>query len=174
MAEQAFVSSVPGIYSGLLKLIREAATEQSEDIVVFPFELAQYEPRTYVIVGPIAGPRYEWEAIPLQIREVFDITGKVIVYRGETPSAEGNVSLAEEALTEAFTTMVACVMTPALAGRGAPTYGTEGPNAQITVPIEAAHEAGPGIVEGTGSGWQSVITWGMHYEAVLNPVPALP
>jgi hypothetical protein len=171
---EAFTSSVPGIYAGLLKLVREAAAEQSPEVAVFPFQLAKYMPAIYVIVGKIVGPRYEVEAIPLQLREVFDITGKVIVYKGETPTAEENNSLAEDALTEAFATFIACVMTPALAHRGAPTFGTSGPSAQKVEPTEARHEAGSGIIEGAAGGWLSVIDWGFHFESILNPVPALP
>lgn len=170
----AFTSSVPGIYAGLLKLIREAADEQSQEVAVFPFELEEYKPAVYVVVGKIEGPRYEWEAIPLQMREVFDITGKVIVYRGETPSGERNLALAEEAITETFDTMMSCVMTPTLAHRGAPTFKTTGPSAQIVLPLESSHEAGPGVLEEQPAGWMSTITWGFHFEAILNPVPALP
>jgi hypothetical protein len=174
VSEPTFTSSVPGIYTGLLKLVREAGAEQSQEVAVFPFELNQYKPGSYVILGPLKGPTYEWEAIPLQVREIFDITGKAIVYKGETPTAEENQQLATEALTEVFSVMVNCLMTPALANRGAPTFGTSGPSAQITVPLEARHEAGPGIIEGTTGGWMSVIDWGIHFESILNPVPALP
>jgi hypothetical protein len=172
MTESSFVSSVPGIYSGLLELIRKAAEEQSKTVSVFEFELAQYEPAAYVIVGPIKGPRYEWESIPLQMREVFDICGKATVFSGDSPGT--NTAVAVEVLTETFAAFQSCVMTPALENRGAPTFGTAGPSAQIVLPLEANYDAGLDIIAGQPGGWGGVIEWALHFEAVLNPVPYLP
>jgi hypothetical protein len=167
-----FTSSVPGIYEGLLNLIRKAAAEQSKPVSVFEFELAQYEPAAYVIVGPIKGPQYEWESIPLQMREVFDIHGKATVFTGENPGT--NPTVAVEVLTQTFAAFQSCVMTPALENRGAPTFGTSGPAAQIVLPLEASYEAGLDVIAGQPGGWGGVVEWAIHFEAVLNPVPYLP
>lgn len=172
MSEPAFASSVPGIYEGLLKLIREAAEEQSKPVSVFPFELAQFEPARYVIVGEIKGPEYEWESIPMQMRETYDILGKATVFSGD--SAATNPTLATEILSETFALLLGCVWTPALANRGYPTFGVTTPPVQIVLPLEAKYDAGLDVIAGQPGGWGGVIEWGLHFEVILNPTPALP
>jgi hypothetical protein len=173
MSEGAFVSSVPGIYEGLLKLVREAAAEQSSpQVSVFPAELAQYEPQAYIIVGPIKGPRYDWHAIPLQLTEEYEIQGKVTVFSGD--SAATNESLAAEVLTQTFALFGECVAGPAIANRDAPTFGTSGPNAQVMFPVQADYTAGLDIMAGQPSGWGGVIDWALTFKAIINPAPYLP
>lgn len=169
MTEPSFVSSVPGIYEGLLKLIREAAEEQSQPVSVFPAALAQFEPARYIIVGPIKGPRYDWHAIPLQLEETYEIQGKATVFSGD--SAATNQTLAAEVLTETFELLGACVMGPAIANRDAPTFGTSGPNAQVMFPIEANYEAGLDVIAGQPGGWGGVIDWALTFKAIITPSP---
>ena len=166
----AFVSSVPGIYEGLLALIREAAEEQSNPLVsVFPFELAQYEPQAYILVGPIKGPRYDWHAHPSQLEETYEIQGRVTVFSGDSPDT--NPTLATEILTQCFAILGSCVMGPAIANRDAPTFGTSGPNAQVMFPIGADYEAGLEIIAGQPGGWGGVIDWALTFKAIINPSP---
>lgn len=168
----AFVSSVPGIYEGLLKLIREAAEEQSQPVSVFPAALAQFEPARYIIVGPIKGPRYDIHALPIQLEELYEIQGKATVFSGESPAA--NKDLAAEILTQTFDLLGACVMGPAIANRDAPTFGTSGPNAQVMFPIAADYEAGLDIIAGQPGGWGGVIDWALTFKAIITPSPQLP
>jgi len=172
MSEPTFISSVPGIYEGLLKLIREAAAEQSQPVSVFPAALAQFEPARYIIVGPIKGPRYDWHAHPIQLEEDYEIQGKATVFSGE--SAATNQTLAAEVLTQTFEVLEKCVMGPAIANRDAPTFGTSGPNAQVMFPIQADYEAGLDIMAGQPSGWGGVIDWALTFKAIINPAPYLP
>jgi hypothetical protein len=164
---QDLVSSVPGIYTALVGLVKGAAEEQPEVVSVFDFALGQLVPARYITVEGIEGPRYEWEAIPLQMREVYDIHGKVTVFSGDSPAT--NPRLALQVLTETFGLFQSCVMTPALEKRGAPTFGTDGPSAQIVLPLEASYDAAPGSMDGGPSGWSGVITWSFHFEAVITP-----
>lgn len=166
-----FVSSVPGIYENLLRLIREAAEEQSQPVSVFPFELAQYEPARYIIVGPVRGPRYEVEALPLQLAETYEIEGKATVFTGD--SAAMNPGLAAEVLTQTFALLGECVMGPAIANRSAPTFGTTGPAAQIMFPVQADYQAGVDVIGGQPGGWGGVIDWALTFKAIISPAPAL-
>jgi hypothetical protein len=170
MTEQGFTSSVPGIYEGLLALVREAAEEQPKPVSVLPFELAQYEPSRYVIVGPIKGPHYEWESIPMQMREVYDICGKATVFTGSGGTTE---TTATKVLSETFALLLNCVWTPALANRDYPTFGLKETTVQIMLPLEAKYDAGLDVIAGQPGGWGGVIEWGIHFEVVLNPTPAL-
>jgi hypothetical protein len=166
-----FVSSVPGIYEGLLKLIREAAAEQSQPVSVFPAALAQFEPARYIIVGGIKGPRYDWHAIPLQLAEEYEIQGKVTVFSGD--SAATNQSLAAEVMAQTFALFGECVAGPAIANRDAPTFGTSGPNAQVMFPVQAEYDAGLDIMAGQPSGWGGVIDWALTLKAIITPSPQL-
>jgi len=164
-----FVSSVPGIYEGLLKLIREAAGEQSRPVGVFPAALAQFEPARYIIVGPVKGPQYEIEALPIQLAETYEIQGKATVFSGESPAT--SPELAAEVLTQTFGLLGACVFGPAIANRDSPTFGTTGPSAQIMFPIQADYEAGLDIIDGQPGGWGGVIDWAITFKAIITPTP---
>ena len=169
-----FVSSVPGIYEGLLKLIREAAAEQSQPVSVFPAALAQFEPARYIIVGPVKGPQYEVEALPIQLAETYEIQGKATVFSGETPPATEPAraaELASEVLTQTFSLLGACVFSPAIANRDSPTFGTTGPSAQIMFPIQADYEAGLDIIGGQPGGWGGIIDWALTFKAIITPTP---
>jgi hypothetical protein len=169
MTESSFVSSVPGIYEGLLKLIREAVAEQSQPVGVFPAALAQFEPARYIIVGPIKGPRYDWHAHPIQLQETYEIQGKATVFSGDSPAT--NEALAAEILTQCFDLFGECVAGPAIANRDAPTFGTSGPNAQVMFPVQADYTAGLDIMAGQPGGWGGIIDWALTFKAIINPSP---
>lgn len=173
MSEGSFTSSVPGIYEGLLKLVREAAEEQSKPVSVFPVLLGQFEPKRYIIVGGIKeGPDYEWHAHPLQLEELYQIEGKVTVFSGD--SAATNPALAAEVLAQCFALLGECVLGPALANRDAPTFGTSGPSAQIMIPIRASYDSGTDLIAGQPAGYGGVIDWAITFKAIINPAPYLP
>jgi len=172
----AFVSSVPGIYAGLLKLVREAAEEQSKPVSVFPGALAQFEPARYIIVGPIKGPRYDWHAIPIQLAEEYEIQGKASYFTGETPPATEPARAAElaaEVMAQTFELFGECVAGPAIANRNQPTFGTTGPSAQVMFPIQADYTAGLDIIAGQPGGWGGVIDWALTFKAIISPSPQL-
>jgi hypothetical protein len=169
MTEGSFVSSVPGIYEALERLVREAAAEQSKPVSVFPDLLAQFEPERYIIFGPVRGPRYDWHAHPIQLEETYEICGKVTIFSGE--SAATNTSLASEVLTECFALLGECVMAPALLNRDAPTFGTSGPSAQVMFPVQAEYQAGLDIIGGQPGGWGGVIDWALTFKAIISPAP---
>ena len=164
-----FVSSVPGIYNGLMKLIREAAAEQSRPVSVFPKVLPQFEPAAYILVGPIKGPRYDIRALPIQLEETYEICGKATVFTGESPVE--NEDLASEVLAQTFELLGNCVMGPAIANRDAPTFGTSGPNAQMMFPVDADYEDGLDIMGGQPAGWGGVIDWALTFKAIISPSP---
>lgn len=171
-----FASSVPGIYGGLLNLVREAAEEQSKPVSVFPDLLAQFEPARYIIVGPVKGPRYEIESIPIQLAEEYEIHGKATVFTGDTPPAAEPAraaELASEVMAQTFALLGECVFGPAIANRDAPTFGTAGPNAQIMFPIAAEYESGLDIIAGQPGGWGGVIDWALTFKAIITPAPQL-
>lgn len=172
MSEGTFTSSVPGIFEALERLIREAAAEQSKPVSVFPEELAQFEPDRYIIVGPMRGPRYEWHAIPIQLEETYEIKGKATVFSGE--SAATSTTLAAEVRTQTFELLERCVFGPVIANRGAPTFGTTGPSAQVMFPLEADYQAGLDVMGGQPSGWGGVIDWALTFKAIITPAPQLP
>lgn len=161
------VSSVPGIYEALAKLVTEAGNEQSPPVPVFDFEIGQYEPARYITIHEIGGPRYDWEAIPYQQRELYEIHGLTTVFTGDSPTT--NPKVATEVLTETFNLHQACVMTVVVSNRKAPFLGTTGPTPQIMLPEEAHYEAGPGVMDGAPSGWVGKLNWSFHFEAILTP-----
>ena len=97
---QDLVSSVPGIYTALLSQIQAAAAAQNPPVNVFPFEIGQYEPGSYVTVERIAGPSgsgagpvYEWEAIgSFAQKEKYTVCGKATVATGDSVTS-GTVAI---------------------------------------------------------------------------------
>jgi hypothetical protein len=171
MTEPTFTSSVPGIYEGLLRLIREAAEEQSQPVSVFELLLAQFEPARYIILGPIKGPTYDWHAHPIQLEEVYEIHGKATVFTGESPLESKTV--ASEVMTQTFALLSECVIGPAIANRDAPTFGTTGPAAQVMFPVQADYNAGLDLIAGQPGGWGGVIDWALTFKAIITPSPQL-
>lgn len=163
---QDLVSSVPGIYEALLKLIEEAASEKP-NVYVFPWELKQYEPATYIIVGGIKGPRFEWHAIPFQQEEHYEIHGKVSVFVGEQDSPD--VKLAVNAMNEVWSVFDSCVMSQVVSNRTAPFLKTTGPTPQIMLPQEAEFTAGVGVIANGPGGWVANIDWSFEFATILTP-----
>jgi hypothetical protein len=161
------VSSVPGIYKALFSLIEKAAGEQESAPAVFPWELKQYEPRSYIVVSGIKGPRFEWHAIPYQQEEHYSIFGKVSVFTGEAQTPNTEVAVA--AMEEVWSLFNACVMTPVVSNVKAPFLGTTGPTPQIMLPEEADFNAGVGIIANGPAGWQANIDWSFSFAAILTP-----
>lgn len=163
---QGLASSVPGVYAALIGLVEEAAGEQSEPIAVFPFELKQYEPATYILLGGIKGPRYEWESIGYYSQtEKYEIHGKVATFTG----ASGEKAIAVAAIANTYAAFNACVMSPVISNRNEPILGTEGPSPYLVLPDEAQFSAGVGLIDNGPAGWQTTLDWSFHFEAYLTP-----
>ena len=165
---QGLVSSVPGVYAALLKLAQEAGGEQEEPVMVFPFELAEYEPASYVLISGIKGPRYEWESIgDFAQKELYEIHGKATVFSGD--DVGNNPGLAIDVMTETFALFQTCVMTPVMSNRDMPILGTTGPTPYLILPEDTEYTAGPGTMAGGSAGWSGELEWSFHFEAILTP-----
>lgn len=163
-----FVSSVPGVFNALLTLIQQAAAAQSPSVAVFPFELGQYEPGSYVTVHDIVGPRYEWETIgSFAQKEFYDIAGCATVYTGDSPATNPGVGVT--VLSQTFSLLQSCVMTPVFSHRTTPLLGTTGPSPYLMLPGDFEYRAGPGAMGEGETGWCGVLTWSFHFEALITP-----
>jgi hypothetical protein len=162
------VSSAPGIFDALLKLVRAAAAEQSPPVSVFPFELGQYEPAAYVMLSKIENHVFEWESIGVFAqKERYEIQGKTTVFSGD--SAVTNPTLATTILAETYALFQACVMTPAMSNRNMPILNTEGPTPYLMLPGFARYDAAPGNIGGGTGGWCGVLDWSLRFEAIVIP-----
>ncbi len=165
---QDLISSVPGIYTALFNLISAAAAQQATPVQVYPFEVGVNEPAQYIQLHKIIGPRYEWESIGFfQQKELYEIVGMVSVFSGTSPGEDPTIAV--EQLQTAFALLQSCVMTPVFSNRTMPLLGTTGPSPLSVLPTVADVDASPGDISGVPTGWQTDITFGFSFEAVLTP-----
>lgn len=163
-----FISSVPGVFTALDKLVREAAEAQSPEVSVFPFAIGEYVPGRYITIRDIQGPVYEWEHIgSFTQKETYTIGGDVVVFTGDAPTTRPNVAI--EVLAEAFALLQSCVMTPAFSNRTIPILKTQGPTPNLMLPRECKYTGGPGSIKGAAAGWAGVLEWSFHFEALIKP-----
>jgi hypothetical protein len=168
---QDLVSSVPGIYAALFGLIKAAAAQQTPAVAVYPFEVGVNEPAAYIQLHKILGPSYEWESIGFfQQKERYEIVGMVSVFSGASPAEDPTIAI--EQLQTAFTLLQSCVNTPVFSNRAMPMLGTTGPSPLQMLPSHFSTDAGPGDIDGVPTGWQTDITFGFAFEAVLTPSAA--
>jgi len=168
LGTQDLISSAPGIYAAFLKLVGEAAAGQATPVSVFPFELSQYEPKSYIILSKIENHQFEWKSIGVFAqKERYEIVGKTTVFTGDSPAV--NQKLATKVLAETYALFQACVMTPAMSNRNMPILDTEGPTPYLMLPSYARYDAAPGEMGGGPAGWCGVLDWGFSFEAILTP-----
>lgn len=165
---QDLVLSAPLIYNALFALLQETGQEQTPPIDVFPFEVGQYEPGTYVMVTAIENHSIEWETLGYfsQI-ERYDITGKTSVFTGSSPSALDS-SPATDTITAAYAAHYAMVMTPLITNRSEPILGVT-PSPYIMIPTRAEYSSGPGEIGDGPGGWEGTVDWTFHFETYLTP-----
>jgi hypothetical protein len=161
------VSSAPGIYSALLKLVEQAAAEQSPKVPVFAYEVGQWEPQTYLTVHAIEHHEWEIESIPYQFNEKYEVVGCATVFSGSSPFTTPTVGVT--VMNETFNLFNACVMTQIVSHRTAPFLETTGPTPQIMLPTQTDYTAGPGRMEGGPAGWCGEMTWRVFFEAIITP-----
>jgi hypothetical protein len=166
---QDLVSSVPGVYTALLGLIQSAAAATVPPTLVFPFELGQYEPGSYVTVHEIAGPEYVWESIGFFTqRETFEIRGCVTVFSGS--SVTDGSTVVTDVLAQTMSLFQTCVMTPVMSNRDMPILGTTGPSPFLMLPGPRMQYHGEvGLIGGNPGGWVGVYDWSFQFEALITP-----
>jgi hypothetical protein len=166
---QDLVSSVPGIYTAMLSLIEQAAQAQNPPVQVFPWELGQWEPGSYITVTGVDGPTYEWETIGVfQQRETYEVCGKATVYTGDSASLDSTAVM--DIYTQTMNLFQTCVMTPVMSNRTMPLLGTAGPSPFLMLPgPKMGYTGGPAFVDDEPVGWAGVYEWQFHFEAILTP-----
>lgn len=164
---QDLVSTAPGVYTALLGLVGAAAAAQTPAVAVFPFELGQYEPGSYVIVHVIENQSWDWAYLGSFTQyEEFDIGGCVTVYSGDSPAT--NPSVATTVLNATYNLMQACVMTPVMSNRTIPILGGPANVIEMT-PNFSRYSAGPADLGGGMSGWFGLIDFSFHFRANVTP-----
>ena len=172
-ALQTLQSSVPGVYTAFVKLVKEACERQEQQTGFFDFAVTNYQPGRYVLLTGFAGPKWEWESIGVfEQKEHFMVMGRVVVYSGSNPAEGGDNPISLQVMQEAFTLLQEAVFMPVFSNRNMPILGTEGPTPYLVLPGEARHEAGPGMVDGASAGWESVINFSFNFSSILTPEPA--
>lgn len=162
------VSTAPAIYEAFLKLVEEAAEGLSPQPAVFPFELGQYEPGSYITVHEIANHEWEWETIgAFTQKERYEVCGCATVYSGDSPAT--NKTLATAVMSETYSLFNTCVMTPLMSHRTVPLLGVTGVSPYLMLPYYGRYEAHPGSADGGQAGWCGVLNWSYHFEALVTP-----
>lgn len=166
---QTLVSSIPGIFNALLSLVQAAAATQAPPVQVFPFEVGQYEPGSYITVHDIRGPRYEWENIGVFTqKELYEVAGVVTVFSGSSVTPGSTVTT--DVMGQCFSLLQSCVMAPVMSNRTMPLLGTTGPSPYLMLPdTDFVYESEPGMLGGRPAGWVGTLRWSFHFEALLTP-----
>lgn len=163
-----FVSSAPGIYIAMLGLLQDAGAAQSPPVQVFPFELGQYEPGSYITVHAIENHVWEMETISYSGKEHYDISGIATVFTGE--GVADSPTVGTDILTATYDLFNTVVMTTLITNRNEPTFGTTGPSPYQPIPGFTRYTAGPGRTkDGQPWGWMGVIDWSWHFDAYIVP-----
>ena len=165
---QDLVSSAPGIYQAMLTLVQQAAAAQNPVVSVFPFELGQYEPGSYVTLHAIENHRFEWAYIPTFTQyEYYDITGVATVFTGDSPA--DNPTVATTVLNQTYSLFQNVVMTPVISNRDMPIFQTQGPSPLMMLPEVAQYTAGVGNLAGGPGGWVGTIDFRYSFTALVTP-----
>lgn len=165
------VSSAPGVFEAMLSLVEAAAAADEADILVMPFELAQFEPANYVMLSGIERHQYTWESIgSFSQIEKYDIAGKVTQFTGSAPTPN-DMSISATVLSDVYSIFDTCVMTPVITNRTMPILGYSGPGngPYLMLPGFVRYTAGPGYIGGAQGGWQGTIDFSFHFEALITP-----
>lgn len=163
---QNLSSTAPGIYKALLGLVQTAAAGQNPPINVFPFEIGQYEPGSYVTVQAVENHHWEWAYIGTFTQyEAYDVCGIATVFTGDSVTSG---TVATDVMAQTYSLFETCVMTPVMSNRNIPILG--GPSNVIEMtPNDSGYTAEPGLVDGNPSGWVGVIPWSFHFRANVTP-----
>ena len=170
------VSTAPYVLQALLGLVETAASEQYPAVQVFPFELAQYEPASYVIVQGFApsGERplqhFEWELLgSYSQKEFYDICGVASVYTGES-QVDNTVAL--DTMFATYALFQSVVMTPVMENMTAPLFGNTGPvpaAVNQVYPLYARYTGQMGQMANGQAGWYGEIEWAFSFIALVTP-----
>jgi hypothetical protein len=162
------VLTAPLIWNAVFSTITNIGLAQNPVIPVFPYEIGQYEPGTYVIVKDIENLKVAPETLGyFSMIESYDITGYVSVFTGSSPS-EFDTSPATSTLTNCFNAFYTMVMTPMMSNRSMPMFGVL-PTPNNFYLNEFTYTAGPGSIAGGAAGWEGTLEWSFHYEAFITP-----
>lgn len=157
-------SSAPTAYAALLGLITAAASAQDQPVSVFPFELEQYEPASYVLLTGIENHQFDIETLNYAFLEHYDIVGIATVLQGDVDPS--GVLAATYALYQDV------VQTVVVENRGGPagvlgvTEADGGP--LLIVPGYARYTGSPASFGGGTGGFQGTIEFSYHLQAYLN------
>ncbi|GAC1530908.1 MAG: hypothetical protein NVS3B1_23610 [Marmoricola sp.] len=161
------VSTVPGVYNALFKLVAAAGKAQNPSVSVFSFELGQFEPGSYVTVHGVENHDWEWETIgAFSQKEHYDITGTATVFSGDSPATDVNV--ASTVLSQTYSLFQNLVMIPIMSNRTMPILGGP-PNVYSMLPGHTRYTAEPGNIGGGASGWVGIIEFSFHFDALCTP-----
>ena len=164
-------TTAPAAWAAILGFVQTAAALQSPPVTVFPAELSQYEPGSYIIVGDITNHGFDPESTGYEFIETYTIGGLCTVFTGST-----NVDItttAADIMADTYALYTACVMTPMVTnrgGNGVPVLGITNPQPVYWImPNQIEFTQGPGNIGGGQGGWQAVIRWSYTLKALLSP-----
>lgn len=168
------ILTAPGIFSAGLGLIQTAAASYSSPPpAVFPFELGQYEPASYITVHDISPVELVAEDTSYGFQEHYDLEGECVYWTGTGVADSPTVTT--DAMTATWNLYQACVMTPLVGSRTIPILGynatTSGAPGPYQMLLKAATYTGQVGMNADGEpwGWTGIIKWAYHFDALLHP-----
>lgn len=167
----SLISSAPAAWAALLGFVQTLAAAQNPAPTVFPAELFQYEPGSYIIVNGVSNHQFNWEAMGYEFIETYMIDGLCTVFTGSTELDSSGISAT--VMQETYDLFSNCVMTAVVdnrGGNGIPVLGITSPQPVYEIqPGFAQYTHGPGNMGGAQAGWQGVLRWSYTLKAYLSP-----
>jgi hypothetical protein len=161
------ISTAPTVYAALLGLIQQAALQYLPPIQVFPAELLEYQPGSYIIVGSVENHQFDPEATQYTFLEHYDINGLCTVFAGDVGGESASDIMT--ATYNLFTNIVGATVVEHRGGNGIPVLGITSYPSPYEIKFGYARYIGsPGNIGGAQAGWQGTINWSFALSAYLS------
>lgn len=161
------VSSVPGIWQAAMSLLTTQGAAQSPAVKVFPFELGQYEPGSYVLLHEAKNLKLLPED-PYSLRESYDIAGYVTYWTGTGISGADYSGVTLSVLQQTYDIFTNVVTEALISNRTLPLWGTTGPTPFQFFFTKGEYVGAPGHTQdGAPWGWEGRLDFSIHVDALL-------
>ena len=164
---QTMYLSAPSIFQSALGLVQSAAATQNPAPSVFSFELGQYEPGIYICLHEITPIQLVPEDTSYGFQEHYDLEGVVVAFTGT--GVADSTTVTTDIMTQCWNLYYTCVQSPFISLRTIPILDAS-PSPYQMLLKSAEYTAGVGTTaDGQDWGWQGVIEWQFHFDALNYP-----
>jgi hypothetical protein len=151
--------------------ISAAGAAATPAVDVFPAEIIQYEPGSYIVVNSdIPDQSWNIEAFGYQFIESFAVTGICTVFDGNDATLDTITTI----MADTYSLYTNLVMLPIVENRGGNNPNgvlgiTGNPHPFEIIPGYAHYSNDVGNIGGGEGGWQGVLSWSFNIRSYISP-----